>query len=108
VTPMTCRWCGLTHDSPHSEVIHRGTQECVDTQACESRMHEAELDALRKQHRAELLAFGERVREEAASALLRSIAGYNGDDARIVRHWSAALGLVRAVDVARLLEEGTR
>lgn len=45
--PVTCHFCGLTHESPRSEVVHRGTGECVDTAACAARVAEAEVETLR-------------------------------------------------------------
>jgi len=39
MSKVKCSWCGLEDESPHSEVIHRGTLECVDSMACANRIN---------------------------------------------------------------------
>ncbi len=66
--PVTCRWCGLTHDSPRSDVVHRGTRECVDSAACAARMAQKENDALlqeRDEARAEVARLQKRLGDKA-------------------------------------------
>lgn len=77
MSAVTCVWCRLTHESPHSEVVHRGTLECVDAAACAARMAQQTEDRLTKERdearaeverlRAQLRTVAERQREACAA-----------------------------------------
>ena len=98
--PVTCGWCGLTHDSPRSEVVHRGTRECVDSAACAERMAQKENDALR----AEVERLREALREIARPK--RGGIEANDSDEEWLEYLRGALERERATARAALVREG--